>query len=142
MQIPFSHTLYALRRAANFTDEDLAKQANVPRSLITGLQNGSRAIGEQQAKKIASALKLQGNALRDFIYDAINTCSRRVLAKNERYPAEVVNLAADQLQRVGIDPERIEACEWLEKHEDQATGLILKMDDGSQAHLRADLHPL
>jgi transcriptional regulator with XRE-family HTH domain len=142
MKIPFAHTLTALRKAANLTDEALAQLADVPRSLITGLQNGARIIGEQQARKIAAALKLEGNALRDFVFDAMNTCTMRVLAENQNYPAEVVNFAANHLQDKGIDPEYIAACEWLEKYGDQAQALILKLEDGSKAEFKADLRKL
>lgn len=107
MNETFSSQLYRLRTAARLTNETLARLADVPESLLSGLQNNNRRIGEYQARKIGNALRLEGYELEQFIYNAINNSSEKVLVKAKPYPAQLLNLLAVQLQRAGIGAESI-----------------------------------
>jgi transcriptional regulator with XRE-family HTH domain len=107
MNNTFSSHLQQLRKNATLTNRELADLADVPESLISGLQNNNRRVGEYQARKIGLALKLEGAALDDFIYEAINTCTEKVLDAFVGYPAELLNLLASQLRKAGILPETI-----------------------------------
>ena len=49
MNEPFSTQLYRLRTNAHLTNAQLAEHAEVPESLISGLQNNNRRVGEYQA---------------------------------------------------------------------------------------------
>ena len=110
MKTEFPTLLSTLRKNAKLTNIQLAEQANVSRSLIPGLQSGKRCIGEYQARKLGTALKLSGNDMDEFIYCAINNCTEKVLKESLQYPAELLNLAARLLRQAGIGPEAIRAC--------------------------------
>jgi transcriptional regulator with XRE-family HTH domain len=105
-----SQTLQALRASAKLTNNELARLAEVPESLISGLQNDNRRVGEYQAMKIGRALKLAGDELEQFIYDAINTCTEKILIDAKAYPSQLLNLIAIQLRRAGIPAESISDC--------------------------------
>jgi transcriptional regulator with XRE-family HTH domain len=102
MNEPFSSLLQRLRTAAHLTNEALAKLADIPESLISGLQNDNRRIGEYQARKLGAALQLHGEDLEQFILQAINTCTEKVLEEAKPYPAHLLNLLAVQLHQAGI----------------------------------------
>jgi transcriptional regulator with XRE-family HTH domain len=106
----FSQTLQALRTSAKLTNFELARLAEVPESLISGLQNDNRRVGEYQAMKIGRALKLTGEPLEQFVYDAINTCTEKVLNDAKPYPSRLLNLVALQLYRAGIPASCIRDC--------------------------------
>lgn len=104
----FPDYLTQLRENANLTNQQLAVKANVPRSLIAGLQSGKRRVGEYNARKIGDALGLTGAELEDFIYSALDTCTVKVINDHRYYPAELLNLLAKQLRGMGILPEQVE----------------------------------
>ena len=103
----FGAQLSALRQKAEFTNQQLADRAGIPRSLIAGLQSGRRRIGERQALRLGGALGLEGEALDTFIMDAVNTCSVKVLKQANEYPSFILNLFAKQLKSAGIKPNNL-----------------------------------
>ena len=103
----FSQYLNRLRERAGMANYKLAALANVPESLISGLLNDRRSVGEIQARRIGAALKLEGSALEDFVLRAINTSSERTLKSTSAYPSELINYLATQLRSLGILPENL-----------------------------------
>jgi len=137
MNEPFSSQLYRLRTNAKLTNAELARRADVPESFISGLQNDNRRVGEYQAGKIGRALNLEGEQLERFIYDAINTCTEKVLNEAKPYPAQLLNHLALQLQRAGISAAAIAAMTVDGDLHDQ--DIRLTLNNGSQATLRTQL---
>ena len=103
----FSTQLTRLRTAARLTNRELARLSDVPESTIAGLQTGNRRVGELQARKLGIALQLRGEALEQFILQAIDTCTEKVLCESKNYPASLLNLIARQLRKAGICAESI-----------------------------------
>ena len=137
MNETFSSQLHRLRTAARLTNEALARLADVPESLVSGLQNDNRRIGEYQARKIGTALRLQGDELEQFIYDAINNCSQKVLVRARSYPAQLLNLLAVQLQRAGIGADTIRGL--TVDGDDFEQDVQLTLTSGKQATLKTHL---
>lgn len=133
MKNEFSELLTRLRAQANLTTVELAELADVPRSLISGLENRTRRIGEIQATRLGKALGLSGGELYEFIYLAINTCTEKVLSESKGYPAEVLNLLAHELRAAGILPEQVNACAV------NGANVSLLLENGKQATLEAKL---
>ena len=96
------------RKALGITSKKLAELASVSQSLISGLQRGTRKIGEIQATRIGRALGLEGIYLMDFIYLAMNESSQRLLESSKAYPVEILNSLANILGNGGVPPELIE----------------------------------
>ena len=137
MNSPFSQTLQTLRADAKLTNYELACLADVPESLISGLQNNRRRVGEYQARKIGKALKLTGEALEDFVYSAVNTCTEKILTDAKPYPSRLLNLVALQLHRAGIRAESIFDCNVAgDEHEQDVT---LTLGSGRTATLKTQL---
>jgi len=130
---PFSEQLSNLRIEAQLTNQELADDAAVPASLIAGLQSGKRRIGEFQATKIGKALNLEGAALEQFVYDAINNCTEKVLEESKGYPAELLNLLARQLRQAGVLPNNVTG--WSV----QKNAADLVLTNGGKAHLESIL---
>ena len=137
MNNSFPTQLKQLRKAARLTNEELARLADVPESLLSGLQTGSRKVGEYQARKIGTALKLKDEALKQFIFSAINTCSEKVLSDSKGYPAELLNLIALQLRRAGVLAESICGCKIAGNEQEQNVTLDLR--NGKSASLKTQL---
>lgn len=129
----FGDTLNKLRKARNLTVQQLADRAGVGQSLISGLQTGHRVVGENNARKIAQALNLSGEDFEEFVYLAINDCTERVLCDFRKYPAEVLNLIADELQSFGITPEVITHCAR------GTAGTTVYLKDGREASINAEV---
>jgi len=137
MNTPFFQTLQTFRANANLTNHELARLAEVPESLISGLQNDRRRVGEYQAMKIGKALKLTGKALEQFVFDAINTCTEKVLNEAKPYHSQLLNLVAVQLHRAGIPADSIRAFDISgDEHEQDVT---LTLGSGKTAILRTHL---
>jgi hypothetical protein len=115
----------------------LARLAEVPESLISGLQNDNRRVGEYQAIKIGKALKLHGEQLEQFIYDAINGCTEKVLNEAKPYPSRLLNLVALQLHRAGILAESISDC--TVSSDEFGQDVTLSLGSGKKAKLRTQL---
>jgi transcriptional regulator with XRE-family HTH domain len=131
--IRFPALLTQLRKRANLTNRQLAECADVPNSLIAGLQSGKRSVGECQARKIGAALGFQGSALESFVLDAVNTCTERLLEDAVHYPSQVLNWVPRQLKSCGIQPEELTGCSLQDGGEE--AGMRLFLQDGSIAHL-------
>ena len=134
----FGEKLNTLRRNRNLTVQQLAVRAGVPASLISGLQTNSRQIGENNARKIANALRLVGEDFEQFVYAAINTSVERVLDSSKGYPAEMLNLLASELRLSGIAPEQVMKCV-LHPHQSDAPDALLYLNDGSRAMIRVEI---
>jgi len=137
MNEPFSSQLQRLRTVARLTNSELARLAGVPESLISGLQNDNRRVGEMQARKIAGALRLTGNVLEDFILHAINTSTEKVLNESKPYHARLLNHVATQLREAGISAESI--SRFTVKGNQYEQDVILILNSGCTATLRTQL---
>jgi len=137
MNVPFSHHLKSLRIAAKLTNDELARLAKVPESLISGLQNDNRRVGEYQARKIGTALQLTGEALEAFIYAAIDGCTQKVLREAQPYPAALLNLLAMQLHRAGFDSDSIHHMTVVGN--EHKRDINLTFGDGQRATLNTQL---
>ena len=132
----FSNKLNALRQARNFTVQELAQRAGVSGGLISGLLHGYRIIGEKTARKIASALNLQGEELEDFIHLALNNgCSEKVLNSFKDFPSEVLNMVAKELNALGVSPDRIKR--YVRKSDEADAALYL--ENGKQAFINLEV---
>ena len=137
MNNTFANTLHQLRTSQHLTSAELASKANVPPSLISGLQTGHRVIGEHAARKVGQALHLTGNELEDFVYLAINGCSEKVLQRSKNYPAELLNLIATELLELGIVPDRIKKC--VRKPQSNKAKAAIFLDDGREARINLEV---
>ena len=133
MKESFFTQLIRLRQRANLSNAELAELADVPRSLVGGLQSGQRCVGEYQAIKLATALGLHGLEYDNFILLAINQCSKKILTVTKDYPAELLNRLALQLRKAGIGPEQLHDCTVV----GDAVSLVL--ENGKQIRLETNL---
>lgn len=133
----FSSMLFRLRTNARLTNAQLADLADVPESLISGLQNDNRRVGEYQARKIGSALNLHGERFEEFVLRAIDTSTEKVLKEARDYPSELLNLIAKQLRRAGIAAQAI--TEFAIEGNGAGQDVTLTLTNGSQATLRTQL---
>jgi hypothetical protein len=125
----FAERLSALRVRQNLTAHQLAVAADVPPSLISGLQTGNRCVGEDNARKIGVALGLMDKDLEEFVFMAINQSTERVLMEFKEFPAEVLNLVAVGLRNVGIYPDEVGRCIFYPRTDQRGTtdaGLYLR----------------
>ena len=107
MNKDFSSKFTRLRTDARLTNRELARLSDVPESTVAGLQTGSRRVGEYQARKLGKAFNLTGEALEEFVLQAINECTEKVLTSSLPYPSHLLNLLAVQLKKAGIGAEAI-----------------------------------
>lgn len=133
----FGDKLKALRKGRNLTNRQLAAFASVPPSLIGGLQAGSRSVGEYQARKIGTALGLDGPELESFVMEAVNTCTEKVLSEAKDYPSLILNFIAKQLRSAGIAPKDLCQFQVVQSAEGQA--LRMHLDSGRIAELQSTL---
>ena len=103
----FKDLLISKRKELGLTSKELSKQAFISESLLSGLQNGNRRIGEKQASRIATALRLSGDEHREFIFLAMNGSGKRLLESSKNFPVEVLNSLPCLLRNKGIAPENI-----------------------------------
>ena len=137
MNESFSSQLSRLRFQARLTNENLARLADVPESLISGLQNDNRRVGEYQARKIGAALHLHGEELELFVLKAINTCTEKVLNESKPYPAHFLNLLAVQLHRAGIAAQSIQ--DFTIVGDSLSQNIHLTLGNGREATLKTQL---
>ena len=133
----FSENLKRLRHSANLTNKALGELANVPESLVSGVQAGSRRIGEKQARKIGGALGLHGAELEEFVLAAIDTCSEKVLDAVLSYPAKLINFLPLVLQRIGINAFALSDCSVT--GDERAQTMKLGLNDGETIQLTIKL---
>jgi transcriptional regulator with XRE-family HTH domain len=131
----FSRALRFHRQSAGFTNRQLAERAGVPTSLIAGLQSGKRRVGEKNALQIGEALGLYGATLEQFVFDGINTCTRKVLRKSQGFPSQLLNFTASKLLMAGVVPSVVTGCSYSG---DLGT-ITLKLVDGRVARLETNL---
>ena len=134
---PFSDYLTQLRTSAGLSNRELAVKAEVPRTLIAGLQSGRRRVGEYQASKIGKALGLHNEDMDSFVLSAVNTCTEKVLNDAKEYPSSFINLVARQLRMAGISPQTLRNYQVNAIGSDQVVKLYL--DDGRIAQLSSSL---
>ena len=103
----FKNHLKLKRKELGMSGKTLARKANISESLLSGLQKGDRAIGEKQAKRIATALNLENQEHSDFVFMAMNESRDRLLDLSEDYPVETLNFLPLLLRKMRISPEMI-----------------------------------
>jgi len=106
----FKDHLISTRKALGLTSKELSRRASVSESLLSGLQNGNRRIGEKQATRLASALELRDWENSDFIFMAMNESSQRLLESSKDYPVEILNSLPFLLRNNGISAEEISSA--------------------------------
>ena len=132
----FGDRLNILRKERRLTVRELAKLSNVSQPFISNLIHGHRIAGEHAARKIATALMLQGKEIEEFVHLAINACSHRVLKSFKTYPSEVLNLVAGELHAVGILPHQIARCVRLPELN---ADTMLHLNDGKSARINVEV---
>jgi transcriptional regulator with XRE-family HTH domain len=136
MQNRFPETLNTLREDAQLTNRELARRAGVPESLISGLQTGSRRVGEANARQIGRALGLADDDLNTFVLKAIDTSTRKVMKSAQEYPSAILNLVAFRLRRAGVFPDLVKDYCFAGAEQDRVT---LLLNDGRRALIAMDL---
>ncbi len=119
------------RKTLRLKGKELSKRACVPETLVSGLQNDSRKIGEIQATRIGKALGLSGNDLLEFVYLALNESKGRLLNSSKLYCAEILNYLPNLIAIYGITAEEIADAAILEE------GIKLSLKSGSTATVSA-----
>jgi len=111
-------------------------------TLVSGLQNSRRQIGENNARRLGVALNLSGRELENFVYAAINECSEKIMENCKPYPAEVLNLCAKHLQEQGINADNVTRCVLKPKLQDgKEPDAIVYMNDGRTALIELKITP-
>jgi transcriptional regulator with XRE-family HTH domain len=128
-----STVIKAKRKALYLSGKELSKRACVPETLVSGLQNDSRKIGEVQATRIGKALGLSGNELQEFVYVALNESKGRLLNSSKIYCAEILNYLPNLIATHGIGAEEIVDAVILEE------GIALTLENGSTATVSASV---
>ena len=126
-----STVIKAKRKALYLSGKELSKRACVPETLVSGLQNDSRKIGEVQATRIGKALDLSGNELQEFVYMALNESKGRLLNSSKIYCAEILNYLPNLISIHGIRAEEIADAAILKE------GIKLSLKSGSTATVSA-----
>lgn len=134
----FSTKLTELRTAAKLTNYELARIADVPESMIAGIQSGRRRVGEHQARKLGTALRFSGEALEQFILHAIDTSEEKILNEAKPYPAVLLNLLARQLNKSGVCAEAI--CDCRVNGDLNRQDVTLNLNSGRQLNLTTQLN--
>ena len=119
------------RKTLRLKGKELSKRACVPETLVSGLQNDSRKIGEIQATRIGKALGLSGNDLLEFVYLALNESKGRLLNSSKLYCAEILNYLPNLIAIHGITAEEIVDSVIIEE------GIKLSLKSGSTATVSA-----
>jgi len=142
MNSTFANTLTAHRNRLKLTVQSLADKAKVNPTLVSGLQNSRRQIGENNARRLGVALNLSGRELENFVYAAINECSEKIMENCKPYPAEVLNLCAKHLQEQGINADNVTRCVLKPKLQDgKEPDAIVYMNDGRTALIELKITP-
>ena len=126
-----SHEIITRRKALRLKGKELSKRACVPETLVSGLQNDSRKIGEVQASRIGKALGLSANELQEFVYMALNESKGRLLNSSKIYCAEILNYLPNLIAIHGITAEGIADASIFENH------IKLSLKSGSTATVSA-----
>jgi len=135
---PFPSRLRRLRHNEGYTNALLGEKAGVPYSLVAALQTGAKGVGENNARKIGKALELKGDEFTNFVFDAIDTCTERVLEEYRDYPSRVLNLVAMALKLSGITPKMIKGAE-IVRNSNTAPALALHLNNGHSAFVKVEI---
>lgn len=117
----------------------LGEQAQVPHSLIVALENQKRSAGPKTAKKLADALKLEGQQRDEFLEAAKHTSQRNRLSNERRLKSNFEQVVFSFLSSLqGLTRSEIReviACKnslfdlIAIRKDDSAVGFILKHQD-------------
>ena len=142
MNSTFATTLTSLRGRLNLSVQQLADKAKVNPTLVSGLQNNRRQVGENNARRLGMALNLSGRELENFVYAAINLCTEKVLDECKGFPAEVLNLCARHLQEQGINADHVNRCVLKPKLQDgREPDAVVYLKDGRTALIELKITP-
>jgi transcriptional regulator with XRE-family HTH domain len=100
------------RKQAGLSYRALETVTGIKASALAAMQTGHRPVGEQSARRLASAFGLSGEALEMFVLSAINTSRERILDCVKEYPSEAINLLGLMLLGQGVKPSQITRCEY------------------------------
>jgi transcriptional regulator with XRE-family HTH domain len=130
-----------LRKAAgrqNLSMTEVARKAGIHLTNLSKVASGKRPCGLSMAVRLADALWLGGPDRMAFLQAASATTQRKVplLGHGQHaYPQEVMSLAANFLNSLGITPDQIARIET-----DVRDGLRLILTDGTHHELRISLN--
>ena len=99
------------RKKAGLSYRALESVTGIKYSALAAMQTGHRPVGEESARRIASAFRLSGESLEAFVLSALSTSRERVLESVKEYPPEVLNLLGLVLLANGIKPKQIMGCD-------------------------------
>lgn len=107
----FKKQFAELRKKSALSYRQLEGVTGVTYSALAAMQTGNRPVGEQSARRIASAFGLSGETQEAFVLTALDTSKEKVLESVKDYPAEVINFLGLMLQANGIGPKQIMGCD-------------------------------
>ena len=107
----FREQFEVYRKESGLSYRALEAVTGIKYSALAAMMAGNRPVGEQSARRIASAFGLSGEPLEAFVLSALSTSRERVLDSLKEYPAEVINLLGLVLLANGIKPKQIMNCE-------------------------------
>ena len=131
----FGQVTQTLRTRLGLTVRELAERAHVPAPLVSGVQTGNRIVGENNARKLGTALDLTGQELEDFVLQALDSATDKVLVSSQNYPAILLNLVAAKLRATGITPEAITTC----ARTPEGVGAVIYLQDGRRVVVHVNL---
>ena len=138
----FTEKFGSYRKKAGLSYRALEAVTGIKYSALAAMATGNRPVGEQSARRIASAFGLSGETTESFVLSALSTSKERVLESVKDYPPEVLNHLGLLLLAHGIKPKQITGCEL-----DSLTpvglqdGLRFTLRGGRSASLHVSLSP-
>jgi transcriptional regulator with XRE-family HTH domain len=108
----FKRQLAEYRKRSGLSYRKLERVTGIKYSALAAMETGNRPVGEQSARRLASAFGLSGEALDTFVLSTLNTSKERILDCVKEYPSEVLNLLGLMLLGQGIKPSHITRCEF------------------------------
>ena len=75
--------------------------------------------------------------LDSFVYQAINQCTEKVLTSSKGFSSELINLVTNELNALGISPEKIQHC--VRHPRQDAADYSLQLTDGSSAFINVEI---
>ena len=100
-----------LRKQSGLSYRRMELVTGIKYSALAAMENGNRPIGEQSARRIATAFDLSDDARERFVLSALNTSRERVLESTKNYPSQVLNHLALLLMSHGIRDTQIANCQ-------------------------------
>ena len=108
MMKAFKEILKHERKKRRLSATKLSELSGLHVTLISGLEQGYRCIGEKSARKLSIALGLKEREQEEFIYSAIEESSDRLLKESIDYPVELLNYVPAQLQKMQVSRDLID----------------------------------